>query len=72
MIGGVGEEIGAGLREEGCTATVAFREDDLVKEEDGRVGGRCGFALVDEFVETSFISYERVSGGSTLYTLSLP
>lgn len=51
MVGGVGEEIGAGFGEEGSAATVAFREDDLVEEEDGGVGGGGGFAFVDEFVE---------------------
>lgn len=51
MIGGVGEEVGAGFGEEGGAAAVAFGEDDLVEEEDGGVGGGFGFALVDEFVE---------------------
>lgn len=51
MIGGIGEEIGAGFREEGSATAVAFREDDLVEEEDGRVGGGFGLAFVDEFVE---------------------
>lgn len=52
VIGGVREEVGAGLREEGSAAAVALREDDLVEEEDGWVGGGFGLALVDEFVET--------------------
>jgi len=36
---------------EGGAAAVAFRQDDLVEEFDGRVLGARGLALVDEFVE---------------------
>ncbi len=51
VIGGVGEEIGAGFGEEGCAAAVTFGEDDLVEEHDGGVGRGFGLAFVDEFVE---------------------
>lgn len=51
VIGGIGEEVGAGFGEEGSAAAVTFREDDLIEEEDGGVGGGGGFAFVDEFVE---------------------
>lgn len=36
---------------EGGAPAVAFRQDDFVKEFDGRVLGARGFALVDELVE---------------------
>jgi hypothetical protein len=51
MIICVGEEGSARLAEEGCSAAVFLRDDDLIEEEDRRVVGGFRFALVDELVE---------------------
>ena len=52
VIRGIRQERGtAVLGEDAAVAAVAFRQDDLVEELDGRVLGAGGLAVVDELIE---------------------
>lgn len=51
MVSRVGEKVGLGFTEHGRSASVAFREDHLVEEHDGRVVWRLCLSIMNEFVE---------------------
>lgn len=51
MIRDIRKKVGIRFAKEGCSATVTFRKDDLIKEHNSGIMLWSGFALMNKFVE---------------------